>query len=162
VATSTPTPTPTSTPAQTPTTPPVATSTPTRTPTSTPAQTPTTPPVATSTPTPTRTPTATPTRTPTSPPTTVTLSSLQASLFTPSCTGCHSGTGADADLDLSTGQSYVNLVNVAATTQSGTRVIPFNPDQSVLVLKLASGHRSVSSANQNNIRNWISSGAFNN
>jgi len=51
---------------------------------------------------------------------------------------------------------------VAATTQSGTRVIPFNPDQSVLVLKLAGNHRPVSTANQNNIRSWISAGALNN
>jgi len=41
-------------------------------------------------------------------------------------------------------------------------VIPFNPDQSVLVLQLASGHQNVSTANQNNIRNWISAGAINN
>jgi len=41
-------------------------------------------------------------------------------------------------------------------------VIPFNPDQSVLVTQLAGGHRSVPTAMQNNIRNWISSGALNN
>jgi len=169
VATPTPTATPTQppgatstpTPTQTPTQPPGATSTPT------PTQTPTSPPVATPTPTPTQTPTSppvatsTPTATPTSPPST-TLSFLQTSIFTASCIGCHSGAGATAGLDLSAGQSYSNLVNVTATTQSGTRVIPFNPDQSVLVLKLASGHRSVPVASQNNIRNWISAGALNN
>jgi len=150
--------TPTPTPTRTPTSPPASTSTPTPTPTRTftPAQTPTTPPAATSTPA----PTSTPTPTPTSPPA-VTLSTLQASLFTPSCAGCH-GAGGEAGLDLRAGQSFSNLVNVAATTQSGTRVIPFSPDQSVLVLQLASGHRSVSAANQNNIRSWISAGALNN
>jgi hypothetical protein len=65
-------------------------------------------------------------------------------------------------MDLRAGQSFSNLVNVAATTRTGTRVIPFNPAQSVLVLELAGGHRSVSTANQNNIRSWISAGALNN
>ncbi len=65
-------------------------------------------------------------------------------------------------MDLRAGQSYSNLVNVPATTQSGIRVIPFNPDQSVLVLKLAGGHRNVSATNQNNIKSWISAGALNN
>lgn len=163
----TPTQPPTSTPTQTPTTPPgaTATPTPTQTPTpaatSTPTQTPTTPPAPTSTPTPTRTPTQTPTPAPTSPPA-ITLSFLQANLFTPSCIGCHSNPGASAGMDLRAGMSYSNLVNVPATTQPGTRVIPFNPDQSVLVLQLASGHRSVPVAMQNNIRSWISAGSLNN
>ncbi|MGA7991992.1 MAG: CHRD domain-containing protein [Thermoanaerobaculia bacterium] len=162
--TATPRPSMTATPivTQTPTVPPAGTSTPTATPTPTrtltPTQTPTVPPAGTSTPTPTPTPTRT--LTPTSPPA-VTLSTLQTTLFTPSCVGCH-GAGGSAGLDLRAGQSFSNLVNVASTTQTGTRVIPFNPDQSVLVIQLASGHRSVSSANQNNIRSWILAGAPNN
>jgi hypothetical protein len=118
--------------------------------------------------TPTGAPTNTPTRTPTTPPPTatptppaITLGFLQSTIFTPSCSGCHDAGGA-AGMDLTAGNSYTNLVNVPATTQSGTRVITFNPDQSVLVLKLASGHRSVPTASQNNIRNWISAGALSN
>jgi len=65
-------------------------------------------------------------------------------------------------MDLRAGQAFSNLVNVPATTLPGNRVVPFNPDQSALVLQLASGHRSVSTVNQNNIRNWISAGALNN
>ena len=65
-------------------------------------------------------------------------------------------------MDLRAGQSYSNLVNVSATTQSGIRVIPFNPTGSVLVQMLAGGHRNVSPTNQNNIRAWISAGALNN
>jgi len=67
-------------------------------------------------------------------------------------------------MDLRSGQSYSNLVNVPATTQPGIRVVPFSPDTSVLVLKLAppSNHRNVSATNQNNIRAWISAGALNN
>jgi sugar lactone lactonase YvrE len=171
-----PVPTPTRT--ATPTQPagPTSTATPTRTPTSTPTQTPAASPAVTSTPTPTPTSTPTPTRTPTrtptappaatstptpTPPSAVTLTFLQTSLFTPSCTGCH-GAGGAAGLDLRAGQSFSNLVNVPATTLPGNRVIPFNPDQSALVVQLAGGHRSVSTANQNNIRNWISAGALNN
>jgi hypothetical protein len=41
-------------------------------------------------------------------------------------------------------------------------VIPFDPDNSIIVLQLAGGHRNVSTVNQNNIRNWISAGALNN
>ena len=65
-------------------------------------------------------------------------------------------------MDLRSGQSYSNLVNVPATTQPGIRVVPFSPDTSVLVLQLAGGHRNVSPTNQNNIRAWISAGALNN
>ncbi|HQR45101.1 MAG TPA: hypothetical protein PLB02_02335 [Thermoanaerobaculia bacterium] len=65
-------------------------------------------------------------------------------------------------MNLSSGKSYSNLVNVPATTMSGTRVIPFNAAGSVLVQKLAGGHRSVSATNQNNIKSWISAGALNN
>ena len=121
-ATSTPTRTPTRTPTQTATLP-AATSTPTRTPTRTATRTPT-PPAATSTPT--RTRTRTPTLTPTSPG--VTLSSIQTTTFTPRCTGCHGGTSPEAGMIVSAGKSFSNLVNIAATTQSGTRVIPFNPE----------------------------------
>jgi hypothetical protein len=71
-------------------------------------------------------------------------------------------TDGAAGMDLRSGQSFSNLVNVPATTLSGNRVIPFNPDQSALVIQLANGHRSVSTSNQNNIRNWISAGALNN
>ena len=141
------TPTPAAT--ATPTRPPGPTSTPTPvppTPTRTPSQTPTATPAATSTPTPSGA---------------ITLTFLQTSLFTPSCTGCH-GAGGSAGLDLRAGQSFSNLVNVPATTLPGNRVLPFNPDQSALVIQLANGHRSVSTANQNNIRNWISAGALNN
>ena len=65
-------------------------------------------------------------------------------------------------MNLSAGKSFSNLVNIAATTQSGTRVIPFNPNSSVLVIKLAGGHRNVPAAEQNNIKSWITAGALNN
>ena len=65
-------------------------------------------------------------------------------------------------MDLTVGHSYSNLVNVPATTQPGTRVIPFDPTNSVLVKKLAGGHRNVPQSEQDAIKAWISAGALNN
>ncbi len=67
-------------------------------------------------------------------------------------------------MDLSAGQAYSNLVNVPAQTQSGIRVIPGNPNNSVLYTRLAAGHRSsqVTAADRQAIFDWIASGAPNN
>ncbi len=111
-----------------------------------------------STPTPTLTATATPTPTPT-PPAAPTLMQIQAGTFTPRCISCHPNT---AGMDLRAGHSYSSLVNVPATTRTGTRVVPFDPDQSVLVNMLAGGHRSVPQNEQTAIRDWILAGAPNN
>jgi cell division septation protein DedD len=163
------TPTPGMTPTQTPTAPPSATFTPTQTPTAPPSATSTpTPPAPTSTPTrtpttppPTPTPT-TPPPTPTPPPSAPTLTQIQNTVFTPLCTGCHGGPSPTCGMNLTAGQAYSNLVNQTAACIGGIRVIPFNPDQSALVIQLASGHRNVPANLQNDIRNWISAGALNN
>jgi PKD repeat protein len=89
-----------------------------------------------------------------------TLTEIQTTVFN-SCTGCHSA-GGSAGLNLTAGASYSNLVNVAATTFSGNRVVPFSPSTSALVTQLAGGHRSVSAANQAMIVAWITAGALNN
>ena len=134
-------------------------------------------PVATVTPnqsgataTPSRTESPSPTRTPTvsavtstpTPPSAPTLSSLQTTIFTPRCSGCHGGSSPEAQMNLSAGQSYSNLVNVPATTRSGIRVVPGNPGNSVLIIKLNDGHRNLSSAEIQQISSWISAGAQNN
>jgi hypothetical protein len=166
-----PTPTPTSTPEPPTPTPTPLPPTPTPTPeppTPTPTPTPE-PPTPTPTPTPvppTPTPTPTPqpptpTPTPTTPPA-PTLSEVQAAIFTPRCAGCHGGSSPEAQLNLSAGQSYANLVNVPATTRPGIRVIPFDPANSVLVTFLASGHRNLPAADQQMISGWITAGALNN
>jgi len=90
-----------------------------------------------------------------------TLTQLQTAIFTPSCTSCHDA-GGSAGLNLVAGSSYSNLVNRPASTMSGMRVVPGNPGASALVTMLASGHRSVSAANQALISSWISGGAPNN
>ena len=89
-----------------------------------------------------------------------TLTQVQTAVFN-SCTSCH-GQNGDAGLNLSAGSAYANLVNVAATTRSGLRVVPGNPGSSALVAQLAGGHRSVSAANQSLISAWITAGALNN
>lgn len=89
-----------------------------------------------------------------------TFTQVQA-IFTASCTGCH-GAGGSAGLNLTAGNAYANLVNVPATTAAGVRVAPGNPSASRLSTFLASGHRSVSAANQDIINSWITAGALNN
>lgn len=84
---------------------------------------------------------------------------------------CH-GTAQQAGLDLRTGSSFAELVNVRATSEPIVRVIPGNPDGSYLVIKLE-GRQSVGdrmpqtgapldSIDLTNIRNWIAQGALNN
>ena len=92
----------------------------------------------------------------------VTLTTLQNTIFTPTCVRCHGGSRPEADMDLSAGQSHGNLVNVAATTQDGVRVIPFQPDNSVLVKFLDDGHRNRPESERLQIRSWIGDGAQDN
>jgi hypothetical protein len=68
-------------------------------------------------------------------------------------------------MSLAAGQSFSNLVNVPATTQSGaTRVVPYSPSTSYLSIFLAAGHRSssVTAQDRANIDSWILAGALNN
>ena len=93
--------------------------------------------------------------------TAATLTQIQTTIFTASCTACH-GQGGDAGMNLTAGNAYANLVNVPATTRTGLRVVPGSPSTSALVLQLQGGHRSVSAANQALIASWITAGALNN
>jgi hypothetical protein len=73
-----------------------------------------------------------------------TLESIQRAVFTPRCAGCHGGGSPSAQMSLENGMSYGSLVNVAANIAlSGktVRVVPGDPDSSVLVhrLQLAPG-----------------------
>lgn len=114
-------------------------------------------------PTPTRTATPVP-PTPTATPSAVTLSTLQSTIFTPKCAGCH-GSGGEANMDLRSGQSFANLVNVPSKSNpSILRVKPFDATNSYLHQKLASGHRSssVTPADRASIDSWIMAGAANN
>jgi len=86
-------------------------------------------------------------------------------------TSCH-GAALAARLDLRSEASYAALVGVTATTEPIVRVIPGDPDNSYLVMKLE-GRQSVGvrmplglapldEIDLTNIRNWIAQGAKNN
>ena len=128
----TPTPTPSATPSVTSTAAKTATATITVTGTAPPSATPTT------TPTATETPTVSPTSTPLP-----WLDRIQTQIFNPSCAimFCHDSTTASANLDLSDGQSYANLVDVepdnrVARDRGLLRVIANDPEQSFLIVKV--------------------------
>jgi len=104
-----------------------------------------------------------------------TLLSIQDNVFTPICSGCHSGPSGVGDLpaamDLtSLTMSYMSLVDVTSLEDANfLRVEPGNPDDSYLIQKLE-GNASVGSqmppggapldqATIDVIRQWISDGA---
>jgi cytochrome c5 len=99
-----------------------------------------------------------------------TFASIQAQVFTPICTQCHSGATAPEGLRLDAASSYGLLVDIASSQQPGVqRVAPGNPGSSYLIQKLegtaASGGRMplnltpLPQADINVIRQWITDGA---
>lgn len=111
------------------------------------------------------------------PPPTVTLAQLQSTIFTPACSGCHTGGGATlpSSMNLSNAAaSHAALVGVASTEQPGVqRVNAGNPDTSYLVRKLEGapgitgdrmplGGAPLSAALIADVRAWITAGALNN
>ena len=63
-------------------------------------------------------------------------------MFTARCavSGCHVNPGPSANLNLSAGLSYDNIVNVPTEVFTpGVRVTPFSPDSSVLYLLVEDG-----------------------
>ena len=102
------------------------------------------------------------------------LQSIQDNVFTPLCSGCHTGQGAalPGSLDLtSLSLSFMNLVNVASVEVPALqRVAPNNPNDSYLIQKLegtaASGGRMPLFAQPldqptiDTIRAWITNGAL--
>jgi uncharacterized protein (TIGR03118 family) len=70
---------------------------------------------------------------------TVTLSQLQAQVFTPICSGCHSGLGSSLPgvQNLTAGHTFSNVVNVASIEQpSLLRIKPNDPANSYLIRKI--------------------------
>lgn len=111
------------------------------------------------------------------PPPTVTLTQLQSTIFTPMCSGCHSGGGGSlpSSMNLSNAAgSYAALVGVASTQQpSLQRVNAGSPDNSYLVRKIEGtpgitgsrmplGGGPLDPALIANVRAWIAAGAQNN
>jgi mono/diheme cytochrome c family protein len=94
-------------------------------------------------------------------------------IFTAHCVSCHSASFKNGGLDLSAGSSYAHLVNVTASKDiNKKRVLPQDPDNSYLVIKLEGAQAGVtrmplngsklSSSNIQSVKNWITRGAKNN
>lgn len=112
------------------------------------------------------------------PPPSVTLTELQAEIFS-ACTGCHDGSAATtgalpASMNLKPGATYASLVNVPSRQQPGLmRVMPGNAADSYVVRKLE-GAASISggrmpaggpffdAATIDKLKAWIAAGAPNN
>ncbi len=104
--------------------------------------------------------------------TTATLSSIQANVFNTSCTSCHSGSSPAGSLNLTSGQSYGEMVSVNATTAltSMYLVKPGSSTESVLIRRLEGngvgpmpqGGSALDAAVINTIKAWIDAGAANN
>lgn len=81
-----------------------------------------------------------------------------------SCTGCHNGS-ASAPMSLASPESWANLVSVAATASTGTRVVPNSSSTSVLYDRLAANGLGVMppqgalpAASIETVRSWIDEG----
>ena len=109
----------------------------------------------------------------------VSLEQVQSQIFTPICSGCHSGNGAGLPgvMNLTAGNSFANIVNKPSLEQSNLdRIKPNDPTNSYLVQKVkgspgisgsrmplgCSGSSCLSDAQINLIVQWVSEGAPNN
>lgn len=105
-----------------------------------------------------------------------TLSSIQANIFTQSCalSGCHATDTQQSGLDLSDGNAFASLVNVASVgVPAQVRVVPSDADNSYLIWKLEGnsgiagdqmprGGTLLTTAQISVVRQWIDAGAMDN
>ncbi|MBU2500878.1 hypothetical protein KJ682_06075 [bacterium] len=92
-------------------------------------------------------------------------------IFDANCIGCHGAVGGNGGLSLAAGSSYDNLVGVPAQGYSGDRVVPGDPDASVLYRKLTGAQGvggpmpptgTLPPATVDPVRIWITEGALEN
>ncbi|HEV7431513.1 MAG TPA: CHRD domain-containing protein, partial [Steroidobacteraceae bacterium] len=105
-----------------------------------------------------------------------TLTQLQADIFTPICSVCHTGIGASlpGSQNLTAGNTFASIVNVNSIELPALkRIVPGDPDNSYLVLKIQgsagivgvqmpAGGGPLSQAQIDEVRAWIAAGALNN
>jgi mono/diheme cytochrome c family protein len=110
------------------------------------------------------------------PPPAPTLTQLQADIFTPICSGCHTGVGAGLPgvQNLTAGNTYASIVGVVSIEDPTLkRVNPSDPDNSYLVRKIQGSAGIVgvrmpavggplTQAQIDEVRAWIAAGALNN
>ena len=90
-------------------------------------------------------------------------------IFSARCavSGCHVAPNPRAGLILTKGVAYANIVNVPAQNFTGTRVTPFDPDNSILWLLLENNQMpakggALTSVQKQTIKKWIVQGALDN
>lgn len=108
---------------------------------------------------------------------TVSFATIQSTILTPACEGCHTDVNRTAagGLNLKPGAAYPNLVSQVSSAKSGaTRVVPGNASGSYLIQKLEgasdivglrmprNGPPYLTDAQVATIRTWITEGAKNN
>ena len=105
-----------------------------------------------------------------------TLSSIQDNIFTPSCalSGCHASDTQQSGLNLSEGNAFASLVNVASVgVPAQVRVAPSDADNSYLIWKLEGaagiagermprGGTALTTDQISIVRQWIDGGAMDN
>ena len=98
------------------------------------------------------------------------LSALQERIFTPSCStiSCHGGPHPANGLDLQDGRAHESLVDVESFTGHGVRVVPGDPEASLLMRVLEGpvgdipsmpNGGTLSSAKIDAVYEWIEAGA---
>jgi mono/diheme cytochrome c family protein len=86
--------------------------------------------------------------------------SIQANIFTPICSGCHSGAAASANLQLDAAHSFNDLVNVPSTeVPTIVRVKPGDPDNSYLVIHLQKDGDGATEEDISLVIQWVMNGA---
>lgn len=115
------------------------------------------------------------------PPPQVTLTQLQTQIFTPICSGCHSGVGTSLPgvQNLTAGNTFANIVNVPSIEQPALkRIAPNDPTDSYLIQKIegaagitgsqmplgcgGAGNPCLDQTTIDLVKTWVSQGALNN
>ena len=102
-----------------------------------------------------------------------TLSSIQANVFTPGCAlpSCHGNSGTKANLNLTNGQSFANLVGVNSQLFPPSKRVEAGDGANSILIKILKGEVSpqmpqnaakLSDAIIDSIAKWIDIGAMNN
>jgi len=102
-----------------------------------------------------------------------TFSEIQRQVFNPSCavSACHAGANPAANLNLTSANSYDQLVNQTSLLDPAKKIVdPNSSDESVLVLilqgsispRMPYGEPPLSAATIDSIAKWIDEGALNN
>ncbi|HWJ34293.1 MAG TPA: TIGR03118 family protein [Steroidobacteraceae bacterium] len=111
----------------------------------------------------------------------VTLAQLQTQIFTPICSGCHTGSGSTLPgvQNLTAGNTFSNIVNVPSVEQPNLlRIKPSDPTNSYLIQKIegaagitgsrmpfgcgAASNPCLDQATIDLVKTWVSQGALNN